>query len=70
VLAAIRGTAIHSDAADAGRSNFPRHLDDLRRFQTPVYPLEQGGTAVADVAPLLRDKPDVIEYHRKAYTGS
>jgi hypothetical protein len=41
VLAAIRGTAIHTDAADASRSNFPRHLDDLRRFQTPVYPLEQ-----------------------------
>jgi hypothetical protein len=40
VLAAIRGSAIHNDAADARRSNFPRHLD-LRRFQTPVYPLEQ-----------------------------
>jgi hypothetical protein len=41
VLATIRGTAIHTDAADASRSNFPRHLDDLRRSQTPVYPLEQ-----------------------------
>jgi hypothetical protein len=49
VLASIRGSAIHADAADvdadadadARRSNFPRHIDDLRRFQTPVYPLEQ-----------------------------
>jgi len=43
VLASIRGSAIHADAADADarRSNFPRHIDDLRRFQTPVYPLEQ-----------------------------
>ena len=70
MLASIRGSAIAADA-DARRSNFPRHIDDLRRFQTTVYPLEQQmGIAVADVAPLLRDKPDVIEYHRKAYTGS
>jgi hypothetical protein len=41
VLAAIRGSAIHNDVADARRSNGPRHLDDPHRFQTPVYPLEQ-----------------------------
>jgi hypothetical protein len=43
VLASIRGSTIHADPADADarRSNFPRHIDDLRRFQTPVYPLEQ-----------------------------
>jgi len=47
VLASIRGSTIHANAADADadadarRSNFPRHIDDLRRFQTPVYPLEQ-----------------------------
>jgi hypothetical protein len=41
VLASIWGSTIHADAADARRSNFPRHIDDLRRFQTPVYPLEQ-----------------------------
>jgi hypothetical protein len=44
VLASIRGSATAADAdadADARRSNFPRHIDDLRRFQTPVYPLEQ-----------------------------
>jgi hypothetical protein len=38
VLASIRGSAT---AADARRSNFPRHIDDLRRLQTPIYPLEQ-----------------------------
>jgi hypothetical protein len=35
-----RGSAIAADA-DTRRSNFPRHIDDLRRLQTPVYPLEQ-----------------------------
>ena len=40
MLASIRGSAIAADA-DARRSNFSRHIDDLRRLQTPVYPLEQ-----------------------------
>jgi hypothetical protein len=38
--ASIRSSAIAADA-DTRRPNFPRHIDDLRRFPTPVYPLEQ-----------------------------
>ena len=72
MLASIRGSAT---AADARRSNFPRHIDDLRRLQTPVYPLEQQTGLLLErmggaVAHCSATSHDVIEYHRKTYTGS